>query len=109
MTAHSLGLAVFQKNDPGQARALAPYFDGALVEQCNQFTECSAYRAYLDAGKPVLDAEYRLPPSRFCAADERAWIMGARFNLELNGAVYEPCWRAGGRSYSLNDKPTGRR
>lgn len=95
VTAHALGLAVFQKNNPGQASELEPYFDGALDEQCNQFSECSAFRAYLDAGKPVLNAEYRLPTSRFCLADERAGIMGARFNLELNGGVYEPCWRLG--------------
>src|SRR5450759_2963373 len=31
---HSLGMAVFQKNDPEQASQLEPYFDGALDEQC---------------------------------------------------------------------------
>ncbi len=90
--AHSLGLAVLQKNDPDQARALEPYFDGVLSEQCNQYAECAAYRPYLAAGKPVLDAEYRLPRRRFCARDARLGIMAARYNLALNGHVYEPCW-----------------
>jgi hypothetical protein len=93
---HALGMAVFQKNDPGQARALEPYFDGALVEQCNQYSECSSFAPYLRAGKPVLNAEYRrsLYP-RFCTADERAGIMGALYNLALDGRVFEPCWGPG--------------
>jgi hypothetical protein len=90
--AHKLGLAVFQKNDPGQARELEPYFDGVLDEQCNQYSECSSFKPYLAAGKPVLNAEYVLPKSRFCAADARAGIMGAVYNLDLNGAKFEPCW-----------------
>jgi hypothetical protein len=95
-TAHGLGLAVFQKNDPGQSRALQPYFDGALVEQCNQYSECRAYRPYLRAGKPVLNAEYRRRSfPRFCAADNRAGIMGALFNLALNGRRFRPCWSTG--------------
>ena len=28
---------------------------------------------------------------RFCAADEAAGIVGARFNLALNGKRFEPC------------------
>jgi hypothetical protein len=90
--AHALGLAVLQKNDPDQVRMLESYFDGALVEQCNQYSECSLFRPYLAAGKPVLDAEYRLPTTSFCRRDSRMGIMGARYNLALNGRVYEPCW-----------------
>jgi hypothetical protein len=51
--AHELGLAVFQKNDPEQARELEPHFDGVLDEQCNQYSECSSSKPYLAAGKPV--------------------------------------------------------
>lgn len=90
--AHSLGLAVFQKNDPSQAGKLEPYFDGVLDEQCNQYHECSAFQPYLAAGKPVLNAEYRLTASQFCAKDQAMGIMGARYNLALNGKLYQPCW-----------------
>ena len=85
-------MAVLQKNDAQQTVEQEPYFDGALSEQCNQYKECALFQPYLNAGKPVLNAEYRLPPSRFCAADETAGIMGVRYNLALNGKTYKPCW-----------------
>jgi len=90
--AHSLGLAVFQKNDPEQAKALQPSFDGVLDEQCNEYSECSSFQPYLSVGKPVLNAEYNLATSQFCAADNRAGIMGALYNLNLDGSTYQPCW-----------------
>lgn len=91
-TAHADGLAVFQKNDPEQARQLEPYFDGLLSESCHIYSECAAYHPYLRAGKPVLDAEYGLAPSRFCAVERRVGIMGARYDLALDGRVWQPCW-----------------
>jgi hypothetical protein len=90
--AHALGLAVVQKNDPDQTGKLEPYFDGVLAEQCSQYHECSAFTPYLSAGKPVLDAEYNLPRSGFCAPDRGLGIMAARYNLALDGRRYEPCW-----------------
>ncbi|HTA13556.1 MAG TPA: endo alpha-1,4 polygalactosaminidase, partial [Solirubrobacteraceae bacterium] len=89
---HTLGMAVFQKNDGEQTAQLEPHFDGALDEQCNQYSECSNFQAYLSAGKPVLNAEYSLAASTFCAADNASGIMGARFALELDGSTFEPCW-----------------
>lgn len=90
--AHWLGLAVFQKNDPEQASKLQPYFDGVLDEQCNQYRECRSFRAYLAAGKPVLNAEYRRAEyPAFCIADARAL-----YGLALNGRLYEPCWAPSG-------------
>ena len=96
--AHSLGMAVFQKNDPDQARTLQPYFDGALDEQCNEYLECSSLKPYLTARKPVLNAEYQasLYPG-FCSADKAAGIMGVLYSLNLDGSTYQPCW-SGGRS-----------
>jgi hypothetical protein len=90
-TVHGLGMAVQQKNDGEQAEAMEPSFDGVLSEQCNQFSECGDFAPYLAAGKPVVNAEYRLKTTRFCAADEAAGIVGARFNLALNGKRFEPC------------------
>ena len=48
---HSLGMAVFQKNDPEQAATLQPSFDGALDEQCNEYSECSSFAPYVSAGQ----------------------------------------------------------
>jgi hypothetical protein len=84
-------MAVLQKNDGEQTGQLEPFFDGALTEQCNQYSECGDYVPYLQAGKPVINAEYRLKTSRFCTADEAAGIVGARFNLALNGKRFEAC------------------
>lgn len=89
---HSLGMAVFQKNDSAQVKELEPYFDGEIAEQCNEYHECADFQPYLTAGKPVIDIEYSLPTSSFCAADNAAGIMGARYSLELNGTTFEPCW-----------------
>jgi hypothetical protein len=88
---HSLGMAVFQKNDPDQASTLEPYFDGVIDEQCNEYSECSAYTPYLSAGKPVLNAEYSGGTS-FCAADNAAGIMGALYSINLDGSTYTPCF-----------------
>jgi hypothetical protein len=88
---HSLGMAVLQKNDGEQAAQLQPYFDGGLVEQCNQYHECPDFAPYLAAGQPVLNAEYHLSDKKFCAADEAAGMMGARYALSLNGKRFEPC------------------
>lgn len=89
---HSLGMAVLQKNDSEQAAELQPYFDGVVSEECNRYHECADFDAYLLAGEPVMNAEYGLKTKRFCAADEAAGIMGARFNRALNGKRYEPCF-----------------
>ncbi len=99
--AHALGLAVLQKNDPEQAAVLERYFDGALVEQCNEYQECASFRPYLRAGKPVLNAEYvrSLYPG-FCADDARAGIMGALYDMALDGSLYKPCWSQSSRGGS---------
>jgi hypothetical protein len=56
--AHEAGLAVALKNDGGQAAELVDYFDFELNEQCHEYDECADLQPFLDAGKPVLNAEY---------------------------------------------------
>jgi hypothetical protein len=89
--AHSLGMAVLQKNDGEQSVQQQPYFDGALTEQCNQYRECADYEPYLAAGKPVLNAEYAKPNAKFCPADAAAGMMGVRYAKSLNGKRFLPC------------------
>jgi len=96
---HANGLAAFQKNDPANAAANEPLFDGMIVEECNYYDDpCSGpfgdATPYLDAGKPVLDAEYTQDgetTSKFCPADKTAAIVGALLDVNLDGRTYKPC------------------
>ena len=57
--AHQRGLSVGLKNDLDQIPQLVEYFDFAVNEQCHEFFECDLLRPFIDAGKPVLNAEYQ--------------------------------------------------
>ena len=73
--AHELGLAIAQKNAPGLA--LLPFMDFAIVEECFQQGWCARMRPYLDRGRPVFAAEYRLDRRfmrRACARAKRLGI-----------------------------------
>ncbi len=105
---HALGMTVFQKNDPDQSTQLQRYFDGALDEQCNQYAECSSFQPYLSAGKPVLNAEYQSSTyPGFCGADNKLGIMGALYNLDLDGAAYQPCFGPTVTAPGKRSSPTG--
>ncbi|HZJ26304.1 MAG TPA: endo alpha-1,4 polygalactosaminidase [Acidimicrobiia bacterium] len=56
--AHERGLAVGLKNDLDQIPELVDDFDFAVNEQCHEFDECDLVTPFLDAGKPVFNAEY---------------------------------------------------
>ena len=97
--AHAHGLAIFQKNDPPNAAADVGIFDGMIIEECNYYRDpCSGpggdATRYLNAGKPVLNAEYTEDgetAAKFCSADVAAGITGALFNVDLDGKTYIPC------------------
>ncbi len=89
-TAHSLGLSVGLKNDNDQTSQLEPYFDWALDEQCNQYSECGTENVFVQANKAVFNAEYQ-GGTGFCASDEAAHINGALFSINLDGSTYQPC------------------
>jgi hypothetical protein len=93
-TVHGLGMAVFQKNDLDQIPDLVGLFDGALDEECNKYSECATLQPYLDAHKPVWNAEYTddgETTQGFCSADVTAGIIGALYSLALDGTVFQPC------------------
>jgi len=56
--AHARALAVGLKNDLDQIPALSDHFDFAVNEECHDYSECHLLQPFLDAGKPVFNAEY---------------------------------------------------
>jgi hypothetical protein len=56
--AHDRGLSVGLKNDLDQIPELVASFDFAVNEQCFEYDECEALRPFIEAGKPVFNAEY---------------------------------------------------
>ena len=55
---HAQGLSVGLKNDLGQIEALVSYYDFSVNEQCFEYDECDLLDPFIQAGKPVLTAEY---------------------------------------------------
>ncbi len=64
--AHQRDLAVALKNDGPQADELLAYFDMSVNEECHQFDECGDLLIFVDADKPVFNAEY---PGDLAAAE----------------------------------------
>ena len=56
--AHSRGLAIGLKNDPGQAAELVDWFDWSLVEDCSVYEWCGELRPFAQTGKAVFQVEY---------------------------------------------------
>lgn len=61
--AHAMGLAIGQKNAPELVPKLEPHLDFALFEECAELGFCADAAPYVQAGKPVLNAEYNIPPA----------------------------------------------
>jgi hypothetical protein len=93
-TAHSLGLSIALKNDVDQARALQPYFDYALDEQCFQYSECGKLHPFVAAHKAVFEVEYDLQTSNFCSRANADGFMSMRKGINL-GAARQACWQPG--------------
>jgi hypothetical protein len=88
--AHQRGMSAVLKNDLGQVRALLPYFDFALNEQCYQYHECDKLTPFVDAGKAVFGVEYRLAPADFCPEANAADFNFLKKKLSLR-AWRHPC------------------
>jgi len=58
--ARKRGLSVGLKNDVNQIYELEPFFDFAVNEQCHEFNECENMQLFIDANKPVFNAEYQV-------------------------------------------------
>lgn len=57
-SAHERDLTVGLKNDGDQAEELVDYFDFSLNEECHAYEECGQLQPFIDAGKPIFNAEY---------------------------------------------------
>ncbi|WP_292991396.1 endo alpha-1,4 polygalactosaminidase [Nitrosomonas sp.] len=56
--AHKRSLSVGLKNDLDQIPELVDFYDFSVNEQCHEFDECDTLAPFIQAGKPVLNAEY---------------------------------------------------
>lgn len=84
--AHNRNLSVGLKNDVDQVKALAPYFDFAVNEQCNQYNECGVYTAFTGLNKAVFGMEYQLNPAVFCPKTNAANLDFLKKRLSLDAA-----------------------
>src|SRR5436190_7457997 len=90
--AHSKGLTVALKNDVEQVPDLAPYFDYAINEQCQQYSECGNYSTYFaPANKAVFQVEYKLSTSKFCPPANAANRNEILKTFDLFDTPYTPC------------------
>jgi hypothetical protein len=80
---HKKGLSVALKNDLGQVKALVPNFDFAIVEECFQYRECGKAVPFIDAGKAVLEVEYKLDRSDFCSKAQALGFSSMKKRLSL--------------------------
>lgn len=93
--AHNRGLTVALKNDLDQIGELVDYVDLMINEQCHEYSECGVVQPFIDAGKPVFNAEY-LPsyqnnPNPICAASQAADIRTLILSVDLDDSFYFNC------------------
>ena len=55
---HKKGMFIALKNDLNQVDDLVEYFDLQVNEQCFEYDECDKLKPFIDADKPVFNAEY---------------------------------------------------
>ncbi len=89
-TVHRAGLAAGLKNDPELAARVVGDFDFAVVEDCVAQGQCGAFRVFTRARRAVFDAEYTVPPARFCPLTRPSGIVAIGKRLDL-GAWRSTC------------------
>lgn len=94
-TAHARGLTIGLKNDLDQIEDLVDWFDFAVNEQCLEFVECEIYSVFIDAGKPVLNAEYATDlvdkPKATCAQSAALDLSTLLLDIELDDSLRIVC------------------
>jgi hypothetical protein len=97
--ARARGLRVGLKNDTEQVAELARDFDFAVNEQCHALSECGVYAAFIQAGKPVFNAEYEADfvsnrngaRDQLCAQARAAGLRTLVLPLELDDSLRIAC------------------
>lgn len=84
---HSFGMSVALKNDGDQVKALQPFFDFAIEEQCVQYGECNIYTPFTSANKAVFGAEYKGTASNVCKQLNAIGFDGILTNIDLTGKL----------------------
>ena len=83
------------KNALDQVPALVGSFDFAVNEQCFEYDECDALQPFLEAGKPVFNAEYaeslRDDHVELCAAARQRGMHTLILPLDLNDSFRVSC------------------
>ena len=93
--ARERGLLIGLKNDLDQIRELVDHFDFAVNEECHQYDECDAYGPFLDAGKPVFNAEYDqafvTDPTKVCEPAAELGMSTLILSIELDDSLRIVC------------------
>jgi hypothetical protein len=89
--AHLRGLLVGLKNDVDQARDLVDYFDFAVNEQCQEYSECTGLDPFIAHKKLVMQIEYSLAPAQFCPQAIAANRDAQKKTLDLDSRVLADC------------------
>ena len=89
---HSLGMAVLaEERRRTDARTAALLRRGAR-RAVQPVPRMRRLRAVPGGRQARPERRVQAAHRKFCAADNAAGIMGARYNLALNGKRYQPCW-----------------
>jgi hypothetical protein len=93
---HARGLSVGLKGDNDQVGDLYTYFDWALNEECNAYSECfsapNSYALFINTNKAVFNCEYTAISSAKCTQMANGHINSMRRNLDLTASgVRTPC------------------
>ncbi len=93
--AHERGLAVGLKNDLDQILELLEYYDFSVNEQCHEYDECEALLPFIQANKPVWNAEYKesyvADSSQICSAAQSLGLRTLVLPLDLNDEFRISC------------------
>jgi hypothetical protein len=88
---HKRGLLVALKNDPALVSDAVDLMDFAIVEECFEHDECSAYSPFVRQNKAVLAAEYAPFSTSKCARAKQLGFSLVFYDLNLDGRRYRPC------------------